>query len=95
MCTYFNTKTDVAQNLIDDFFFLTLDCPLTNLSIGRILSEKKYGGMGLIFEKTDVLYVELIKRVEPATCSYSGTGYSLQYIYSLPVFKNHQNIQSR
>ena len=51
--------------------------------------------MGLIFEKTDVLYVELIKRAEPATCSYSGTGYSLQYIYSLPVSKNNQNIQSR
>ena len=24
MCTYFNTKTNVAQNLIDDFFFQPL-----------------------------------------------------------------------
>ena len=29
------------------------------LSIGRILSEKKFWGMGLISEKTEVLYAEL------------------------------------
>ena len=62
-----------------------------DLPIGRILSEKKYEGTGLISEKTDVLYVELNKRMEAATGSYSVTGDSLQYIYSAPVTKNHQN----
>ena len=43
----------------------------------------------------DVLYAKLDKRVEAATGSYSVKGNSLQYIYSVPVSKNHQNIQSR
>ena len=66
-----------------------------DLSIGRILSEKKYGGTGLISRKTEVLYAELNEREEAATSSYSVTGDSLQYIYSEPVSKNHRNIQSR
>ena len=37
--------------------------------------------MGLISEKTEVLYTELNERVETATGSYSVTGDSLQYIY--------------
>ena len=49
---------------------------------------KKYGGTGLISEKTEVLYAELNKRAEAATGSYSVTGDSLQYIYSLPMTKN-------
>ena len=53
---------------------------------------KKYGGTGLISEKMEVLYTELDKRAEAATGSYSGTGDSLQYIYYVPIFKNHQNI---
>ena len=52
--------------------------------------RKKYGGTGLISEKTDVLYTELNERVEAAI-----TGDSLQYIYSVPVSKNHRNIRSR
>ena len=48
-----------------------------DLSIGRVLSEKKYGGTGLISEKTEVLYTELKERAEAATGSYSGTGDSL------------------
>ena len=56
---------------------------------------KKYGGTGLISEKTEVLYTELNKRAEAATGSYSGTGDSLQHIYSVPVSKNHRNIRSR
>ena len=66
-----------------------------DLSIGRILSEKKYEGKGLISEKTKVLYTELNKRAEAATGSYSGTGDSLQYIHPVPVSKNHRNIRSR
>ena len=51
--------------------------------------------MGLISEKTEVLYAELNERAEAATGSYSVTGNSLQYIYSVLVTKNYQNIQSR
>ena len=51
--------------------------------------------MGLISEKTDVLCTELNKRAEAATGSYSITGGSLQYIYSVPVSKNHRNMRSR
>ena len=53
MCTYFNTKTDVAQNLIDDFcvLFKSELWLSEGISRGRILSEKKYGGTGLISEK--------------------------------------------
>ena len=61
----------------------------------RILSEKKYGGTGLISEKPEVLYAELNERAEAATSSYSVTGDSLHYIYFVPVTKNHRNIQSR
>ena len=67
------------------FFFLTL----------TVRVKKKYGGMGLISEKAEVLYAELSERVEAATSSYSVIGDSLQYIYSVPVTKNHWNIQSR
>ena len=87
MFTCFNAKTDVAQNIIDDFFS-NFDC--------QILSEKKHGGTGLISEKKEILFAELNGRVETATGTYSVTGDSLQYIYSVvPVTKNHRNIQSR
>ena len=91
MSTYFNTKADVAQTLMDDFFFkLWLS---EDLSIVRILSEKKCWSTGLISEKTEVLYAELNKRAEAATGSYCVTGDSLQHIYSLPVTKNYRNIR--
>ena len=51
--------------------------------------------MGLISKKMKILYTELNKRAEAATGSISGTGNSSQYIYSVPVSTNHQNIQSR
>ena len=54
---------------------------------------KKNGGTGIISEKTEVLYVELNERAEAVTGSYSVTGDSLQYIYSVPVTKNHQSIR--
>ena len=57
--------------------------------------KKKYGGTGLISEKTEALYKELNQRAETATSSYSITGDFLQYIYYVPVTKNHQNIRSR
>ena len=66
-----------------------------DLSIGRVLSEKILGGTGLLSEETEVLYAELDERAEAATGNYSVTGDSLQYIYSVPVTKNHRNIQSR
>ena len=48
--------------------------------------------MGLISEKTEVLYAEPNERAEAATGNYSVTGDSLQYIYSVPVSKNYWNI---
>ena len=91
MCTYFNTKTDAAQNLIDDFFLtLTVRGPFHR----KDFKWKKVGVTGLISEKTEVLYAELNERAEAATGSYSVTGDSLQYIYSVPMTKNHRNIQS-
>ena len=56
---------------------------------------KKYGGTGLISEKTKVLYAELNGRAELVAISYFVTGDFLQYIYSVSVTKNHQNIRSR
>ena len=60
-----------------------------------MLSEKKYGGTRLISEKTEAFYTELNERAEAATSIYSVRGDFLQYIYSVPVNKNHQNIRSR
>ena len=58
------------------------------------MSEKKYRGTGLISEKTEVLYAELNERPEAAISSYYVTGDFLQYIYSVLVTKNHQNVRS-
>ena len=92
MCTYFNTKTDVAQNLVHDFFLtLTVRGPFHRKDFKR----RKYEGTGLISKKTKVLYAELNRRAEGATGSYSVAGNSLQYIYSVPVTKSHRNIGSR
>ena len=73
-------------------FFPTLT---VELSIGRTLSKKKYGSMGLISEKTEALYTELTERAEAATSSYSATSGLLQYIYSVLVAKNHHKIRSK
>ena len=66
-----------------------------DLSIGKILSEQKYGSAGLISEKTEVLYVELNERAEAATSSYSAPGDFSQCIYSVLVAKNQKKIRSR
>ena len=59
------------------------------------MNGKKYGGTGLIPEKTEVLYAELNERAEAATINYSVARDSLQDICSVPVTKNHRNIRSR
>ena len=49
MCPYFYTKTDVAKNLIDDFFLtLTVRGPFHR----KDFKGKKIWGTGLISEKT-------------------------------------------
>ena len=55
---------------------------------------KKYGGTGLISKKKKALYAGLNERTGVATSSYYVSG-NLQYIYSVPVTKNYQNIRSR
>ena len=86
---------NISLNFVSGSFFeqdhlLNFDCQRGPLQ--RILSEKKYRGVGLISVKTNILYAELNKRAEVATSSYSVTCHSLQYIYSVPVSKNHWNI---
>ena len=39
--------------------------------MGKILSEKKYGGTALISEKTEALYVEFNERAVAATSNFS------------------------
>ena len=55
----------------------------------------KYGGTGLISEKTEALHPELNERAEAATSSYSATGGYLQNNYSVLVTKNHHKTRSR
>ena len=40
--------------------------------MGKILSEKKYGGTALISEKTEAFYVEFNERAEAATNNFSS-----------------------
>ena len=88
----YNTKADVARNLIDNFFLtLTVRGPFHR----KDFKWKNDGVAGLISEKTDFLYAELYERAEAATGSYSVTGDSLQYTCSVPVSKNHRSIRSR
>ena len=59
---YFRTETqDLAQNLVDDFFFLTLT--------EKKKKWKKYECKGLFSEKTEAMHAELNERAEPATRS--------------------------
>ena len=88
MWPYFKTGTDVAQNLIDDFFS-NFECQREDHPIGTVLSEKKFGVTGLLSEKTEALCAELNERAEAVTSSYSATDNLLQYIYSVLMDKNH------
>ena len=63
--------------------------------IRKDLKLKKIWGYGLIYEKMEALYAELNERAEAATRSFSVAGDILQYIYPLPVTKNHENIRPR
>ena len=76
----------------DRWFFFQLWLS-EELFIGRILSEKNLGDTGLISEETEVLFAQLNKRAEAATGIDSVAGDSLQYIDSVPVTRNHRNIQ--
>ena len=58
-------------------------------SIGRILSEKKCGGTGLLSEKTEALHAEINERMEEATGCYSAEVDFLLYVYSFLVAKDH------
>ena len=60
MWPYFKTGTDVAQNLIDDFFS-NFECQTEDLPIGRVLSEKKFGVTGLLSEKQKLCVQNLTK----------------------------------
>ena len=91
MCTYFNIKTDVAKNLIDDFFS-NFGCQ-RNFPQEEFYKRKNFGGAGLNSEKTEVLYAELYKKAEAATGKYPVTGDFLQYIYSVLMTKDHRNIR--
>ena len=53
------------------------------------LCEKKYGGTGLLSEKTEDFHAELDKRAEAAASCYSAEFKFLKYIYSMLVVKNH------
>ena len=54
-----------------------------------------YWVTGLVSEKTEALHAEPNERVEAAKSRYSATGEFLQYIYSVPVAKNHQKTRAR
>ena len=76
MCTYFKTETDVAQNLIDDFFFLIL--PVRGPFHRNDFKSIKIGAMGLLSEKTEALYAEwkqppavILQQAIFLQCSYS------------------------
>ena len=58
-------------------------------SIGRILTENKYGGTGLFSKKTEALHAELNEIADAATSSYSAAVDFLQYIHLVLVAKNH------
>ena len=86
-------KCACSQNLIDGFFFLTVT--VRGRFHRKDFKWKKIWGYGVNFWKTEALYAELNEGAEATTSSYSVTGDFLQYISSVPVYKNHQNIRSR
>ena len=87
MCTYFYTNTDVAQNLIDDFFS-NFDCQRTFPLEGFYV--KKIGSTGSIAEKMEVLNAEFNERAEPVvTSNYSVTLFCIFCKYTV---KNNYSV---
>ena len=56
--------------------------------------KRKNESTGLVFKKMEALHVELTKRVEAATSSYSVAGDFSEYAHSVSTTENHQNIPS-
>ena len=75
------------------FFFSNFDCQY--ISIGRILSGKKWGGTRFISEKTEALHAELNERDEAATSGYQCNRRVFTIYYSLLAHTNHQKLWSR
>ena len=75
-------------------FFLTLTVRGTFHWKDFKQKKKKYGGTGLLSQKTEALHAEPNERGEAATSSYSVAGDFLQYNYSVLVAKNHLKIRS-
>ena len=92
MYTYLRAETDIAQNLIVDFFSSFVGGPFRRKNFKR----KKIWGYGVKFwKKKQALYVEFNEEVEAATNSYYAKGDFLQYAYSVLVAKSHNKIRSR
>ena len=92
MCTYFKTETDVAQNLIDDFFLnLTVSGPF----IGTILSEKKCRGMGLIPKKPKFCKQNLTKERKPSPVVILEHAIFYNVFISVLAAKNHKKFRTR
>ena len=86
MCTYFKSETKSETKWYSTksdqwFFFLTLAVRI--LFHRKDFNWKKYGGTGLLSEKTEALHAEPNERAEAATSSYSAEVDFLQYIYSM------------
>ena len=72
----------------DRFFFLTLS---EDSSIGSILSDKKYGGTGLLSEKTEALHTELNEGAEAATRSYYNI--FIRSLWLRIIWRSDQGVQ--
>ena len=90
MCAYFKTKIDVAKNLINKFLTLTVRGPFHR----KDFKWKKIWGHRVSFWENGSFYVEINKRAEAASNSYSAPGDFSQYVYSVLVAKNQKKIRS-
>ena len=62
---------------MSDYFFSYLWLT-EDPSMGNILSEKRYGGTGLLSEKTKAMHVQFNERAEVVTSSFSAAVEYLQ-----------------
>ena len=70
---YINWCSPKCERLFFSYLWLTKDP-----SMGNILREKRYGGTGLLSEKTKAMHVEFNERAEVVTSSYSAAVEYLQ-----------------